>query len=90
MVKTIKVCTGYKINGDITTNLSTVLNVLGEVEPIYKEFEGWNSDIKDSQCFDDLPNQAKTYLKFIEKKLNTPISIISIGPKRHQIINCNK
>ena len=55
-------------------------------KPIYKEFKGWKEISKDSVKFSDLPNEAQIYLKFIEKDLQTPISIVSIGPGRKETI----
>ena len=86
----IKVCVAYKINDTIITSMSEVLNNLEAVKPVYQEFEGWETDIKDCTCLLDLPKKAQEYIQFLEEKINVPVSIISIGPKRHQIINCNK
>ena len=86
---TIKVCVGYNIHGKVITNLTEALNNLEEVKPIYKEFIGWKSEIKDYTNFSDLPVNTKTYIQYLETEMNVPISIISIGPKRHQIINRN-
>ena len=88
--KTIKVCIAYKLNNKITANLSEVLNNLDNIEPIYQEFQGWNSDIHQSENFNDLPKEAQEYIQFLENEIEVPINIISIGPKRHQIIHNNK
>ena len=85
----IKVCTAYNLNGKIITNLTQALNHLEDVQPIYEEFSGWKSEIKNCTTFDDLPANAQSYIQYLETKMNIPISIISIGPKRHQIINRN-
>jgi len=86
---TIKICTAYDINGKIVTNLTEALNHLENVKPIYEEFPGWESEIKDCSNFDNLPTNTKAYIKYLETKIGVPISIVSIGPKRHQIINRN-
>ena len=88
--KTIQVCVAYKFNGKITANLSEVLNSLDNIEPIYQEFKGWDSDIENSEQFNDLPIEAQKYIQFLENEIEVPINIISIGPKRHQIIHNNK
>ena len=88
--KEIKVCTSYDINGKHTENMSAALNVLDNVKPIYKKFKGWDSDISDINTFTDLPVNAQEYIKYLESEIGVPISIISIGPKRHQIIYRNK
>ena len=66
--------------------MSRVLHVLDEAEPIYKVFPGWNEDTSKIRTFDKLPPNASSYLTFISDFLNTPISIISVGPKRDQLI----
>ena len=62
------------------------LNRLEDVKPIYKDFEGWLTEIKNVATFSELPKQAQDYINFISKAMKVPITIISIGPKRHQII----
>jgi len=86
---TIKVCIGYKINGKTITEITKALNNLQDVQPIYKEFSGWKSEIKYSKRFNDLPINAQNYIQYLETEINVSISIISVGPKRHQIINRN-
>ena len=61
-------------------------NRLEDVKPIYKDFDGWLTEIKNVETFSELPKQAKDYINFISKVMDVPITIISIGPKRHQII----
>ena len=86
--KKLKVCIAYKINGERVTHMTEALNQLQNVEPVYQEFDGWQSEIKNKNSFDALPDNAKDYIKYLEKEINVKISIISIGPKRHQIIHC--
>jgi adenylosuccinate synthase len=85
----IKVCTAYELNGKTVTNLTEALNNLEDVKPVYKELEGWKSEIRECSEFNQLPLPTKNYIKYLESALNIPISIISIGPKRHQIIHRN-
>ena len=63
-----------------------MLNCLNDVKPIYQEFSGWDDSVTTAETFDELPQEAKIYIDFISKKLETPIKIISVGPKRKQII----
>ena len=86
---TIKVCTAYDLNGKTITNLTEALNNLEDIKPIYQELEGWKSEIRECSEFNQLPLSTKNYIKYLESALNIPISIISIGPKRHQIIHRN-
>ena len=83
----IQVCTKYK-NGDFISNdYSEFMYDLDSVEPIYEKVPGWKSDINDITSFDALPGNAKSYINYLESLLNTKIKIISIGPKRNQIIH---
>ncbi len=86
----IKVCVAYKINNKEIYNMSSVIHNMKELKPVYKEFKGWKCEINSIRCFSDLPHNAQEYIKYLENKLEIPISIISLGPKRHQIIYCNK
>ena len=88
--ETIKVCTTYNLNDKRTEHMTEALNELQNVQPIYKEFKGWNIDIADIDNFDELPNEAKDYIQYLESEIGVPISMISIGPKRHQIIHHKK
>ena len=83
----IYVCTHYEFRNKKIIEMSSVLNYLDEVTPIYKEFKGWNCSIESTSSFDDLPKEAKVYIEFLSVKIGVPIEIISIGPKRHQILN---
>ena len=85
--ETIHVCTHYEFRNKKITELSSVLNYLDEVTPVYKQFKGWNCSIEQASSFDDLPKEAKVYIEFLSVKIGVPIEIISIGPKRHQILN---
>jgi adenylosuccinate synthase len=81
--ETIKVCTGYKLaNGEVIDYLPSSLD---EVEPIYKEFNGWDKT-EGARTFDELPENAKIYLNEIEKLVNTKISIVSTSPDRDDTI----
>ena len=83
---TIKVCTHYEYEGKAIEDMSNVLNCLESVKPIYKEFSGWSDSVIEAESFDDLPKEAKIYIDFLSDQLDTPIKIISVGPKRKQII----
>ena len=83
---TIKICTSYKNNNIESNDYSEFMNNLDEVQPIYKEFKGWECDISSVSSYDELPENAKIYIEYIQKLLDTKIKIISIGPKRNQVI----
>ena len=62
------------------------MNNLDQIEPVYKEFLGWKQSVTEAETYDDLPKEAKNYIEYLAEKLETPIKIISVGPKRKQII----
>ncbi len=82
----IKVCVGYELNGKRLKYFPTSKSVLEQVKPIYEILPGWKTDISDVRNYDELPKEAKDYLSFISEKSGFEISIISVGPKRSQII----
>lgn len=81
--ETIKVCTKYKYNGVETEELPFG-NI--EVEPVYESIEGWNCSLENVKAAEQLPAQLKSYIKYIEDKTQTPVSIISTGPDRAQTL----
>ena len=83
---TIKVCTKYRKDGLVSDDYSEFMYDLDSVEPLYEELSGWKCDINDITSIDDLPANAKNYINYIESLLNSKIKIVSIGPKRNQII----
>ncbi|MAV81173.1 MAG: adenylosuccinate synthase [Flavobacteriales bacterium] len=85
-LKKIKVCIKYNYNGKEISHYPFTLE--DNLKPVYKELEGWNDDISQTQKYDDLPNTFLNYVKFLEKELKVPISIISVGPDRKQTIIC--
>ena len=83
--KTLKVCTAYKYKGETITHLP--YNIEPEnVEPIYTEFKGWAEDLTKMSEASQLPKELNTYIDFLEKELETPITIVSVGPDRKQTI----
>jgi len=79
---TIKVCTHYRLpDGSLTEQLPfDLLNT--NVEPIYKEFQGWNTQLNHASAFEQLPEQLVKYIHYLEDELNLPITMISTGPDR--------
>lgn len=82
--ETIKVCTNYRIKGELTDEFPSELN--GNVEPVYEELPGWNSNLSGIDLQEEFPKELSNYMKFIEDKLEVPIKIISVGPNRSQTI----
>ena len=84
--ETIKVCTEYELNGEKSNNLSTFINNLDKVTPIYNTIPGWKCSTLGVNSFEDLPIEAREYILYLEDILNVPIKHISTGPKRNDII----
>lgn len=81
----IKVCTHYEINGEVVDYLPFDINDV-EVKPIYEELEGWNCDLTQLQSFEDAPQALKDYVLYLEKALEVPITVVSVGPDRNQTL----
>jgi adenylosuccinate synthase len=82
----IKVCTHYKLENGFTTDRVPYDLVDHKIEPVYKTFKGWKSDLREVSSFEDLPSEMKHYLKFIEMEMRLPISVVSVGPDRTQTL----
>lgn len=81
----VKMCVGYRLDGDIIREFPASLEDLEKCEPIYEEFEGWG-DISDITEYNKLPTSVLRYLERIEEICGTKISVLSVGPKRNQTI----
>lgn len=81
----IPVCVGYEIDGEVTTDFP-VTTKLEKAKPVYEVLDGWNCDIRGIKKYDDLPENCRKYIEFCEKQIGYPISMISNGPKRDDII----
>ena len=82
----IKVCTAYELDGKEIDYMPASLKDLARCKPVYKEFPGWKVDISSAKSLDDLPGEARNYLKSLEEIMEVPFSIISVGPMRDQTI----
>ena len=82
----IKLCVAYKYQGKETTDFRTNIDFLNNSEAIYEEFEGNFGDISKCKTYDELPENAKKYIKRIEELTNTPIRFIGTGAARENII----
>ena len=85
-LKTVKICTGYKLNGKKIDFFPANIKQVTKCKPQYEKFEGWNNIDINSVKLADLPENAQTYLSFIEEELKTPIVVVSIGPGRKETI----
>ena len=74
----IKACVAYKINGEEVTEFPYSID--GEIEPIYVELPGWQTDMTKMKSEDEFPEEFNAYLSFLEEELQVPIKIVSVGP----------
>ena len=82
----IKMCTAYKIDGEILNEIPASLKVLAKVEPVYETFAGWKTDISGIRRYEDLPANAKKYLERMAEVTGIKLGIVSVGPNREQTI----
>ncbi|WP_457568434.1 adenylosuccinate synthase [Desulfurobacterium sp.] len=82
----IKICTTYKLNGKTIESFPSTVEELESVEPVYETLPGWRTETTRIKEFDKLPENAKKFIKFIEEYLNIPVSLVSTGPQRDEII----
>ena len=81
----IKICTHYEIEGEKITEFPYDVNDL-DVKPIYIEMDGWKKDLTALSQYNDAPIELKNYVEYLEKELNVPISLVSVGPDRKQTL----
>ena len=81
----IPVCVGYEINGEVTTDFPVTYK-LEKAKPVLKKLPGWKCDIRGIKKFEDLPENCRKYVEFIEEQIGFPITMVSNGPGREDII----
>ncbi len=81
----LPVCVGYEIDGTVTKEFPTTVE-LAKAKPVYEVLPGWKEEIRGITEYDKLPGNCRRYIEFIEKELGVPITMISNGPGRHEII----
>lgn len=86
----IKMCVAYKYKGNIIDEIPANLRIFGQVEPVYETFKGWKSDTSGIRNYDELPENAKIYLKHLSEVSEVKIGFVSVGPNRDQTIVCAK
>lgn len=84
-LKEIPVCVGYEINGEVTTEFPTT-HLLEKAKPVWKVLEGWNCDISGIREYEKLPRLCREYIEFVEEQIGYPITMVSNGPGRNDII----
>ena len=83
--KKLKLVVGYEIDGEVTTDFP-VTSKLEKAKPILKTLPGWKCDIRGIKKYEDLPENCRNYIEFIEKEIGFPITMVSNGPGRDDII----
>ncbi len=81
----IPVCVGYEIDGEVTKDFP-VTHLLEKAKPVYETLPGWKTDIRGIKKYEDLPENCRKYIEFIEKEIGYPITIVSNGPAREDVI----
>ena len=81
----LPICVGYEIDGEVTRDFPTT-SQLKKAKPVYKVLPGWKTEIRGIKKYEDLPEACRNYIEFIEKELEVPITMVSNGPGRHEII----
>jgi len=82
----IRICVAYDLNGERIDYMPARLKALGRCMPVFEELPGWKEEISHAGSMDELPGEARKYLKRIEEITEVPLSIISVGPRREQTI----
>jgi len=82
----IKICTAYKFNDEVLTSFPRDVAILEKCQPIYEELDGWQESISGIRNFEKLPVGAHNYMSRLEDLLSCPISLVSVGPDRRQIV----
>ncbi len=86
-IPTLKIAVAYTKNGKTLYDFPTDISELEGCEPVYVEMPGWKEDITKAESFNELPENAKNYIKFIEKEIDCPITMVGVGPDRKQNLN---
>jgi adenylosuccinate synthase len=82
--ETVKICTGYRADGEVFEDFPPHQSLFHRAEPVYEELEGWDEEIDEARSFEDLPKNARAYVRRMEELVGVPASVVSIGPAREQ------
>jgi len=84
-LETVKVCVGYK-GGSSTSSSLMAVDIFDKLQPIYEELPGWSESTVGAKSIDELPENARRYIQFLEEAVEVPVDIISTGPDREETI----
>ena len=82
---TIRICVGYEIDGAVTRDFPVTAD-LARAKPVYASMPGWKTDVRGITRWEDLPPEAQGYVELLQQEIGLPITMVSTGPKRHEII----
>jgi adenylosuccinate synthase len=82
----LKVCIAYRIDGHETTSFPSHVDDLRRAEPVFETLPGWNEEIVDCRTYEQLPTNARAYLRRVSELVGQPIEMVSVGPEREQTI----
>jgi adenylosuccinate synthase len=85
-LQTLKICTGYRLNGETLGYLPAGLKAQGQLEPIYEEMDGWSESTHGARSWRDLPANAVKYVRRVEELIEAPVALLSTGPERDDTI----
>lgn len=88
-LKEIPLCVGYEVDGEVTNSFPTT-DKLNRAKPVLKTLPGWGCDIRGIKKYEDLPENCRKYIEFVEEQIGVPIDIVSNGPGREDIIFRNR
>jgi adenylosuccinate synthase len=83
---TLRICTGYDLDGERLDHLPTAANLQARVQPVYEEIEGWQASTAGARSWADLPAQAIKYVRRIEELIQCPVALVSTSPERDDTI----
>jgi adenylosuccinate synthase len=82
--ETVKICTGYRAEDEVFEDFPPHQSLFHRAEPVYEELDGWDEEIDEARSFEDLPKNARAYVRRMEELVGVPASVVSIGPAREQ------
>lgn len=82
--ETVKICTGYRLRGELISHVPASLKALAACEPVFEELPGWQEDLSGIERYEDFPETAKVYVRRITQLLGVPVALVSVGPGRLQ------
>jgi adenylosuccinate synthase len=83
-LKVIRICTAYELDGKVIENMPSRVEDFARCKPVYEDMPGWSRPTLGVTRYEDLPDEAKSYLKRLEKLTGAPVGIVSVGPRREE------